>query len=81
MTPEVMNALVRLMSNEIDLADLTPEQLYALGAAARGGRLLLQRVIAELNQRGVTFAEIGDHYGVVESTAFRWAKTPVRDPE
>lgn len=77
-TSEVMNALVRLMNNEVDLADLTDEQLYALGAAARGGRLLLQRVITELNRRGTTFLEIGEHYGVVESTASRWAKTPTR---
>lgn len=77
-TPEVMNALVRLMSNEVELDRLTDEQLFALGTAARGGRMLLQRVITELNRRGLTFAEIGERYGVVESTASRWAKSPAR---
>lgn len=42
--------------------------------AARAGRLLLQRVITELNRRGETFEKIGEHYGVVESTASRWVK-------
>lgn len=76
LTPEVMNALVRLMNNETNLDELNVEQLYALGAAARGGRKLLARVITELNRRGETFSEIGEHYGVVESTASRWAKPP-----
>jgi hypothetical protein len=74
MTPEVMHALVRLMNNETDLEHLDNAALYALGSAARGGRLLLQRVITELNRRGETFEKIGEHYGVVESTASRWAK-------
>lgn len=75
-TPEVMNALVRLMNNETELDRLDTTALYALGAAARGGRQLLARVVTELNRRGETFAEIGEHYGVVESTASRWAKPP-----
>ncbi len=79
--PEVMNALVRLMNGDTDLEQLDKVALYALAGAARGGRLLLQRVVAELNRRGDTFAEIGTRFGVAESTAFRWAKTPLRTAE
>lgn len=76
--PEVLNALVRLMNGDTDLEQLDKAALYALAAAARGGRLLLQRVVTELNRQGETFAEIGEHFGVAESTAYRWAKTPLR---
>lgn len=81
-TPEVMKAVVRLMNNETDLGEIDTPSLYELGSAARGGgRLLFQRVINELNRRGDTFAKIGEHYGVVESTASRWAKNPSASPE
>lgn len=47
---EVMNALVRLMNNEIALDQLDTDALLALGTAARGGRKLLQRVIVTLKR-------------------------------
>jgi hypothetical protein len=80
-TPEVMNALVRLMNNETDLESLDNAALYALGSAARGGKTLLQRVVAELNRRGELLKDIGAHYGVSESTASRWAKPKGEAPD
>ncbi len=76
LTPEVMNALVRLMNGEVDLDDLSNDELFALAAAAAGGRDLLHRVVVKLNDRKITFAQIGERLGVVESTASRWAKPP-----
>lgn len=74
LTPEVMNALVRLMRGEIDYDALDNDALFAIAAAAKGGRKTLHEVTVKLNQRGFTFAQIGERLGAVESTASRWAK-------
>lgn len=76
LTPEVINALVRLMRNEVDLNGLDDDALLALGAAAHSGPATLARVVRQLNARGWTFAAIGDKLGVHEATVSRWAKRP-----
>lgn len=80
-TPEVMNALVRLMKGEIDLKALDKEALYALAAALKPGeaRDTLHQTLIELNDRGDTFAQIGERLDVHEATAARWAKPPSED--
>lgn len=79
LTPEVMNALVRLMSNEIDLDELDADSLSVIGKTAKEGPALAGRIAAKLNQRhGWTFARIGEVYGVHESTAYRWAQPYLR---
>lgn len=79
LNPEVMHELVRLMNGDVDLDALDDEALLALGAAAHGGRKLLGEVVARLNRRGWTFERIGEHLGVHESTAYRWAQPYLRE--
>lgn len=81
LTPEVMNALARLMANEIDLDELDDDALAVLGRTAKEGPALAGRVAARLNKRGWTYARIGEAYDVHESTAFRWAQPYLRDGE
>lgn len=81
LTPEVMNALVRLMTGEIDVRSLPKEDLYALANALVPDkpRSLLYQTLAALNDKGETFAQIADRLGVHEATAARWAKPPAED--
>ncbi|ALE77687.1 hypothetical protein WY02_03625 [Pseudonocardia sp. AL041005-10] len=81
LTPEVLNALVRVMNGELDVAGLTEEQLYALAEATRPdvARSTLYAVLVELNNRRIPFAEIGARLGVHEATASRWARPPAED--
>lgn len=72
-TDGVMNALVRLMNGDTDLSQLSKDELYAVLAAARGGRDLVRRVALELNRQGDTYEEIGARFGRSESAAYRWA--------
>ncbi len=86
LTPEVMNALVRLMNGEVDLDAMSTEQLYELVSALhpeRASRTLAQALavlnVREVDGRRQTFAIIGDRIGVHEATAARWAKPPGED--
>jgi hypothetical protein len=81
LTPEVIDALVRLMTNEIDLDSLDDEALSVVGRTAKEGPALAGRVAAKLNRRGWAFARIGEAYGVHESTAYRWAQPYLKDPD
>ena len=74
-----MNALVQLMSGETNYEALDDEALFALGAACAVSRETLYRVTTLLNDRGYTFAQIGDKWHVHEATASRWARPPVED--
>lgn len=77
-TREVMNELVRLMRGDVDLKDLDDDALFALAAAAQGGRETLRDVAVQLHDvRKYTFLQIAERLGVAESTASRWVKTPV----
>jgi DNA-binding MarR family transcriptional regulator len=76
LTPEVMNALVRLMKGELDYDDLTDEQLLDLASASRRGQLTLHEIVVELRKRGWLFADIGERLGVTESAASRWVEPP-----
>jgi hypothetical protein len=81
LTPEVTNALVRLMTGEIDIQSLPKEDLYSLASALVPDRprSLLHQALAALNDRGETFAQIAERLGVHEATAARWAKPPAED--
>lgn len=76
---KVVAELVRLANEDTPLSGLTNGQLLDLAAVQRRARRLLQRVVLELNERGVTFAEIGEHFNVHESTAYRWAYPHTRE--
>lgn len=76
LTPEVIDALVRLMKGEVDYDDLDDERLLAIGAAVQDGPDTLARVVRSLSARGWTFAAIGERLGVHEATVSRWAKRP-----
>ncbi|MDN5854369.1 MAG: helix-turn-helix domain-containing protein [Actinomycetia bacterium] len=75
LTPEVINALVRLMNDDTQLDTLDDDALLAVGHMAAEGTELAGRVAALLNARGGwPFAKIAHAWGVHESTVFRWAK-------
>jgi len=78
-TPEVTNALVRLMNGELDYDGLDDDALLALAAASAISRETLYQVTTRLNARGYTFQQIADRIGVHEATASRWAKPPSED--
>jgi hypothetical protein len=81
LTPEVMHALVRVMSGDIRIEELGEDELYALAEATRPdvARSTLHRALVELNNRDQTFAKIGERLGVHEATASRWARPPAED--
>jgi hypothetical protein len=79
LTPEVLDALVKLMRREVDYDALDDEALFALAGACATARETLYQVTTRLNDRGLTFAQIGEHLGVHEATASRWAKPPAED--
>lgn len=81
LTPEVKNALVRLMTGEIDVRSLPKEDLYAIASALVPDkpRSLLHQALGALNDKGETFAQIAERLGVHEATAARWAKPPAED--
>lgn len=80
LTPEVANALVRLMNGEIDYDDLDDRQLFALGKASRRGQMTLHEVVLKLRERGYNLKQIGEGMGASESAASRWADAPPNPP-
>jgi uncharacterized protein YaiI (UPF0178 family) len=81
LTPEVLNALVRLMNGEVDLNEMETEELYRLVISLQPdlAKTTLAKALAILNERGERFAVIGERIGVHEATASRWAKPPTGD--
>ena len=81
LTPEVTNALVRLMKGQIEMRSLPKDELYSIAEALIPGnaRERLFEAIAALNDQGETFAQIGDRLRVHAATAARWAKPPAED--
>ena len=58
LTPEVANALVRLMKGETSYDELSDDDLFNLGIASWRGRQTLHEVVLKLRERGYTFAQI-----------------------
>lgn len=81
LNPEVWNALVQLMNGDIDVEQMTDEQLFQIAAAAQPAvaRENLHRALTELNRRGLRFSDIGEVLGIHGATAARWAKPPAED--
>lgn len=78
LNPEVMHELVRLMNGEVAYTELDDDALYALGAAAQGGRTVLHEVTVELRRRGYTFVQMADRWHVDPATPTRWVNPPNR---
>lgn len=76
LTPEVINALVRLMNGDTNYDEIGDDDLFALGEASRRGRKTLHEVVLTLKKRGYTFAQMGERWGVTESAASRWVNPP-----
>lgn len=81
LNPEVWNALVRVMSGDVDVENLSDAELLKLAAATRPdvARSTLHRALTELNRRGNRFSQIAEELDVHEATAARWAKPPAAD--
>lgn len=79
LNPEVMNALVRLMSDE--MSGLDEATIVEGMRALRAGRKLIGEGAAELYRRGWTWPRIAAEFKVDQSTAHRWAQPYLRDGE
>lgn len=79
LNPEVMNALARLMKD--DISDLDEATIVEGMRALRAGRKLIGEGAAELHRRGWTWPKIAVEFGVDQSTAHRWAQPYLRDGE
>ena len=72
--PEVLSALVRLMSTTADLSNVTDAQLVEAARTAHESRRVAEgKAASELHARGWTWEKIGEAIGVDLSTAYRWA--------
>ncbi len=79
---EVLNALVRLMSNLDDPSGLTDEQLVeAIREAREIRRKALRSATIELQRRGWTARDIAGAVGVHFTQPGRWAKAKEDDGE
>lgn len=86
-TPEVLNALVRLMRGEIDYGDLSEETALAILAVCVDPRAARHHATQRLNRdgEGLSFAAIADRlreeFGVQrdKGTVARWASQPRPD--
>lgn len=69
------------MNGEIDVGDLTEEQLHAVIDLTRPerSRTALHAAVVELNERGVTFEAIAGRHDVHKTTAARWAQPAGQD--
>lgn len=81
LTPEVLHALVRLMSDEIKMSDLDDATIVSNMRIGRAGRQLVGEGAAELHRRGWTWPRIAAEFGVDQSTAHRWAQPYLRADE
>lgn len=81
-TPEVLNALVLLMTNLDNPEVLSEEELVEAVIEARETKKKAEGVAAaELRRRGWTWPRIGKAIGVDPSTAHGWAQPHLRDGE
>lgn len=81
LTPEVMNALVRLMNDEIKMSEQDDATIVEHMRIGRHGTTLVGEGAAELHRRGWTWPRIAAEFGVNQSTAHRWAQPFLRDGE
>jgi hypothetical protein len=81
LNPEVMNALVRLMNDEIAMSDQDDSTIVEHMRIGRYGRKLVGEGAAELHRRGWTWPRIAAEFGVDQSTAHRWAQPYLREGE
>jgi hypothetical protein len=81
LNPEVMNALVRLMNDEITMSDQDDPTIVEHMRIGRYGRKLVGEGAAELHRRGWTWPRIAAEFGVDQSTAHRWAQPYLREGE
>ena len=74
-TPEVLSALVRLMTNPDDLSGLTDEELVRAMREARESKKVAEVWGSdELRRRGWTVEQIGKALGVHRAQPMRWAR-------
>lgn len=74
-TPEVMRALVRLMTNPDDLSDLTDEEvIQAMRQARKSKKIAEVHGADELRRRGWTVERIAKELGVHRAQPMRWAR-------
>ena len=81
LTPEVTNALVRLMKDEIKMSELDDKTILGNMHIGRAGAELVGEGAAELHRRGWTWPLIAAEFGVNQSTAHRWAQPYLRAGE
>lgn len=82
LTPEVIDALVRLMNDETDMGGLPDETILGNMKIGRAGRKLVGEGAAELHRRGWTWPQIAEHFPPVnQSTVHRWAQPYLREGE
>lgn len=74
LTPEVIDALVRLMNDELRMADQDDDTIVEHMRIGRYGRRLVGEGAAELHRRGWTWPQIAAKFGVNQSTVHRWAR-------
>lgn len=78
---EVLDALVRLMSDELKMSELKDDVIVQNMRIGRAGRKLVGEGAAELHRRGWTWPRIAAEFGVDQSTAHRWAQPYLREGE
>lgn len=79
LTPEVVDAMLRLARGEEPIKGRPKDELYKLAEALINSREPLAEVLSEINEQGDNFAKIGARLGIHEATAARWAKPPAPD--
>ncbi|WP_130291564.1 terminase gpP N-terminus-related DNA-binding protein [Pseudonocardia sediminis] len=78
---EVTHALVRLMTGEIEVGDMTEAELADSFRALSERKAIEGRTAAELYRRGWTWPRIAALRKVDQSTVHRWAQPYLRDGE
>lgn len=72
--PPDYDALVRLITSGADVTTLTNEQVVlAVKSTKQASKNAQGRAADLLHDRGWTWEQVGDAFGVNQSTAFRWA--------
>lgn len=78
---EVTHALVRLMTGEIDVHEMSEQELADSFAALGRRKALEGETVAELYRRGWTWPRIAALRGVDQSTVHRWAQPYLKADE
>lgn len=79
--PEVIRALVRLMSHLDDMSELQDGEIVRAIREARESRTVAQqRGTAELRRRGWSYRRIAQELGVNQAQPFRWLQDEPQHP-